>query len=605
MFFTCLLGITVNIDSSSKQNNTTRIFNIHPVAVKKWVEELPLGSTGESSKQLYHALKKVNQQNNSLRHHLDFLEIITPTVTLLYPRLSRHFTDISLPLSTKTRNVIHVTISLLTEILRSYQIILKILATKKPFGWKKLFSLALHRSFIYTSQILCVQRLAYQPHTKGIWKNVFGCYQHAKKLKLLNKKYRDFTKNQKKTSIEYEFKRLLLLSLLSADNLEQKNMREVHKLMPLWIKNSDILTKEPDDKKTCFTLNLLSDIPPYLIGTRKDNTQQSINRHYLSTNKLQKILSNYLNKMEDNNAIRIQKNILSRSTVQSLLSSWSRNRLRTEIRKEGAGFMDIITGLTAIHFVLEQQNQPVCDEASTVLHDNIIDFESTLTIEPINDSIKDDTLNLDYFLSSSNEEDIWGRIYDNSLDGNLTPAHWTETGAHKIFNFAKSIVLDYSEEGYHLSVNAIKVNSLKNNELVAVRKDATAAWTLAQIKWLHFSGKGDVQFGLGILSHHVLPVHVRYQANDTLSKPLPCLLGLDRKKIMLFIPALPTDLKDKKLQLEHQAQHSEIYLKDKILTTPAFDVYEILETQTEDNLLSQKVNKLDVIIETDTIWENF
>ena len=234
----------MNTHSSNTTNNSQNIFDIRPVAVKKWVEQLPLGSTGESSKQLYHALRQVNQQENSLDHHLQFLETISPTLTLLYPRLSKHFTGISLPLGVKTRNVIHITTSLLSEILLGYHSIFKILVTKKPFGWKKPFSLALHHTFIFSCQILCTQGLAYRANTKGIWREIFWCYQQADNFKLLNKSFSTCTDREEKTSIEYEFKKLLLLSLLSANNLGEKNMHEVHKLMPFWIKNSNILVNE-------------------------------------------------------------------------------------------------------------------------------------------------------------------------------------------------------------------------------------------------------------------------------------------------------------------------------------------------------------------------
>lgn len=595
------------------QNNTQDNFTIQPAIVKKWVKDLPLGSTGESSKQLYHALKRVNRQDNSLDHHLEFLETITPVLVLLYPRLSKYFTDVSLPLGTKTRNVIHITTSLLAEILLSYQNIIKKLISKKPFGWKKPFSLALHRSFIYTSLILCTQRLSYQPYTKGTWRQIFWCYQQAEQLKLLNKSFYNCTNNQEKTTLKYEFQRLLLLSLLSANDLGQSNMREVHVLMPLWIKNTEILTEEAKDKKTCFTLNLLSDVPPYLLGTRHDNTKQTLDRHYLSTHKLKNILTTYLNKIEDDGSIRIGKNILSKSTIQSLLMTWSRNHLRTEARKKGAGFVDIITGITAIHYVLTQQDQPAYDEVTADIPENIIDFESTLTIEPLNNITKNDTLSLDHFLSTSDqEEDIWGKIYDNSLNSSITPAHWTESGIYQAFTFSKSILLDYCKDGYRLSVNTKKVNSLKHNELIAVREHALAPWSLAYVKWLHFSEIGDVQIGLRILSHHVLSVHVRYHANHTLSKPLPCLLGLDRKKLMLFVPTLPTNLNGKKLELDHQDQHSHIQLKNKILGTPAFDIYEILESKTKEKTSSQNKNNLETNISnnskselTDNIWESF
>lgn len=602
---------TINKDS------TQDIFDIRPAAVKQWIKDLPLGSTGESSKQLYHALKKVNQQKNSLDHQLEFLELIAPTLSLLYPRLSKYFTDISLPLDTKTRNVIHITSSLLAEILLGYQTVIKTLITKKPFAWKKPFSLALHRAFIYTSQILCTQRLSYQPSSKGTWRELFWCYQQADQLKLLSKTYRHSVEKKgvkiEKTSLEYEFKKLLLLSLLSANDVGKKNMQEVHNLMPLWIKQTKILKKEPGDKKTCFTLNLLSDVPPYLIGTRNDSTKQTLDRHFLSTYKLQEMLKSYLNKIEDDGAIRIAKNILSKTTIQALLSNWSRNSLRTEVRNEGTGFVDIVTSITAIHFVLNQQDQPAYDEVSSDLPNNVIDFESTLMIEPIKEEVKNDTLNLGHFLGSSDqEEDIWDKAYENSINETIPVAHWTESNISKVFTYTKSILLDYSKDGYRLSVNSQKVDSLRHNELVAVREHALAPWALAQVKWLHFSEKGDLQFGVRILSHHVLPVQISYEANNSFSKPLPCLLGLDSKKLMLFVPTLPTNLNGKKLKLEHQKQHSQIHLKNKILTTSAFDVYEILETQTHAETQTQSMKKPEIIIKanektklTDNIWDDF
>ena len=284
--------------NKAQHNSIEDIFDIRPAAAKVWIENLPLGNTGETSKQIYQTLKKVNLQNNSLEHHLEFLESIAPTLALLYPRLSKYFTDASLPLCKKTRNAFHATSSLLAEVLNGYQIIIKALISKKPFGWKKPFSLALHHTFIYTSKTLCAQRLVFQPCSEGTWRKIFWCYQQADKLKLLKKSHRNHRLNQDKTSVDYEFKNLILLSLLSVNNLGQKNMQEVYNLMPLWIKHADILTKEIDEKISCFTLNLLGDIPPYLTGTRKDKISKSLDRHYLSTSKLKKILSNYLTKLK-------------------------------------------------------------------------------------------------------------------------------------------------------------------------------------------------------------------------------------------------------------------------------------------------------------------
>jgi len=597
--------------NTSKKDNM-KIFNLQPSAVKKWVAELPLGSTGESSKQLYHALKKVNNQDKSLSQHLEFLEAVAPTLTLLYPRLSQYFTDVSLPLGTKTRNVIHVTTSLLNEILHGYHVILKTLITKKPFGWKKPFAIALHRSFIYTSQILCTQCLSYQSYSKGTWLKIFWCYQQANELKLLNKSYPNFSNPKNKTSIDYEFKKLLLLSLLSSNDLGQKNAQEVYNLMPLWVKYSETLSKEPAEKNTCFTLNLLSDIPPYLIGTLEDGTQHTSDRHFFSSSKLKSLLTGYLKKTGENESIKIGKHLLSKSTLQFLLSTWTRSHLRQELRTEGKGFVDIVTGITAIHFVISQQDQPTYEEISTDLPDNSIGFESTLTMEPIQKPLSNSTLSLEHFISTSDQqEDIWDKVYENSMNEIIPEANWTESGIFKVFNFTKSILLDYSKGGYRLSVSAKKIDSLKHNELVAVREHALAPWVLAQVKWLHFSEMGDVQFGLRILTHHVLPINISYPANNRLSKPLPCLLGLDQQELILFAPTLPTDLIGKKIQLEHQHQHSQINVENKILSTPAFDAYKILEPKPSEKAQTEVKPKAVVPANNnkpelaENIWDSF
>ncbi|MFK5914637.1 MAG: hypothetical protein QM484_09685 [Woeseiaceae bacterium] len=563
-------SLTANLSEST--------FDLRPAVVKKWVETLPMGSTGESSKQLYLAIKKVNQQENQLDQQLEFLEAITPIFNLLYPRLSQYFSDVSLPLDKKTRNVIHVTSSLLNEILVSYQSVLNALVTKKPFGWKKPFSLALHRTFLFSAQLLCTQGLSYQPRTKGVWHQIFWCYRQAQSFGLLGKCFTNTTNKELKTSLEFELKKLLLLSLLPANDLGKKCMKEVYNLMPLWIKNTDLSALEPKQKESCFTLNLLSDVPIYLVGTRKDKTKPSVDRHFLSTLRLKQLLSAYLTKLDEDGALRIGKNTLSKTTINTLLTVWSRNHLRQNVRNEGTGFVDIVTGLSAIHFVLNQQDQPAYDEASIDVHDNSIDFESTLNIETINQLSGSNTLGLNHFISGSDQEDdIWKKVYETKINEKPTEANWIDSTKLKISNFTKSILLDYSKDGYRLSVNVNKVDSLCHNELVAIREHALAPWALAQVKWLYFSELGDVQFGVNILSHHVLPVHVNFQGEDQLSKPLPCLLGLDQQQLLLFAPNMPGSFSDKKIQLEHQKQFSIIDIRNKQHSTTAFDAYLISE----------------------------
>ncbi len=582
-------------------------FDLRPAATQKWIADLPLGSTGETSKQLYHVLRQINQQDNHFQHHLQFLESISPTLHMIYPRLAHYFTDVALPLNKKTRNVLHITQALLKEMLQGYEQLAADLLKRKPFGWKKPFAQILHRSLLYRSQLFCTFRLTYQPYPQQTWQRVYWCYQQAEQSGLLNKKFVLFDDSKGKTSVDYEFKKLLLLSLLSANDLGQKNMQQVYELMPAWIKHCDLQKNEPDDKKTCFVLDMASDNPPFLVGTHNPVEKKNPNLRFLNTSKLNNLLHSLLEKVADNDSVQYNKKTLSRLTINGLMNTWSRQHLRTHLRKEGHGFVDIITTISGIHFVLNQQDQPAYDESSHDLPD-VVDFESTLTIEPIK-TPKSDTLNLSHFLGATDEEeDVWGQVYTNTINETLPKTDWTESGMFRSYQFTRSILLDYSDYGYRLSVNPAKVDSLKHNELVAVREHALAPWALAQIKWLHFGQKADAQFGLYILGHHVLPIHVRYQIEHGMSKPLPCLLGLDQKKLMLFIPTLPTNLNGRKLELQHQKQYSSIHLKHKIYSTSAFDVYEIFDTAAhEKKTLGEKA-----IVENprteqlaDGFWQNF
>lgn len=602
-------GLRYLVSASTKQSE---IFDIRRSSLKKWIEQLPLGSTGESTKLLYDALKKVNKQSNSSKEHLEFLEQIAPILAQLYPRLSKYFSDISLPLTNKTRGVIHVTSNLLIEVLIGYQTIIKQLISQKPFGWKKPFSFALHRAFIYYSQILCTHRLSYTPYPKGMWHEIFWCYQQAENFKLLNTTYPHCHNPKSKTNLLFEFKRMMLLSLLSANELGLKNMHEVHQLMPYWIQLCDILSEEPDDKKSCFTINLLSDVPPYLIGTRNDAAKQTSDRRYLSTQALKIKLTDLLNKLQDHESLRISNHVLSKQTIKALLAHWTRSFTRHEVRKAGSGFVDIATGITAIHFVLSQNKQPVQDISNELNDSMVIDFESTLTIEPAHKSTnKNETLNLGHFLGQSDEnDDVWQQVYDYK---SAAPPQqdWTETGINKIYQFTKSDILDFSKDGYRLSVNSSEIESIKHNELVAVREHALAPWALAQVKWLHFSLQQDIQFGLRLVSHQVLPVHVRYHTNEIESKPLPCLLGSSNSELMLFVPSLPTDLKNKKVHMDFHDQHTRVKLLKKIITNPKFDAYQIENTfnveGTDDiqkNTSSMNSIEQDTSL-PDNIWNSF
>lgn len=600
-------------------NHQQTPFAVNAASVKKWIEELPLGSTGETTKQIYRAVHSLNKQEIPLKHRLDFLELIVPVVLELFPRLTKHFTNVSLPLNNKTASVVNVTSALMLDLIKSYQTLIKTLLANKPFGWKKPFSLSLHRSLIIYGNLLHTHQTSYQPLPKGVWHGVYWCYSQSEKYGFENRQFPPLVSTETKTSIQHEFTRILLLSLLSPSSLSHKNMRDVNSLMPLWINNAIISTTEPADKKTCYTLNLLSDSAPYLIGTRNDHTTHTAERRYLSTLNIQNKLNGYLNRLGHNQVMRLGNIVLDREVISVLQNNWTRNKTRKQVRKPGKGFVDIIAGITPIHSILSQTKQPAHDVVSndnSINFDSplVIDFEQTLTIEPLVKQTDNSTLNLSHFLSHTEQEkDIWEQVYEYNKN-EVAQQHWTESTILKNYSFSKSQLIDYSQEGYRLIIDAESIESLKHNDLVATREHALAPWALSHIRWLHYSPSGKIQFGLKVLSHQVLPVNIRFDNHAQNTKPLPCLLGIERNDLLLFVPTLPSNLQGKSLHLEHNSQHTKIELSKKLYYSPGFDVYSILEISASNQLEHARLQSTRSIgspqkdIESefhDSIWNSF
>lgn len=556
-------------------------FNTDTTAVRLWIEALPLASTGESAKRIYNALHQVNTQALTVKHRMEFLESVAEPLNQVYPQLTQYFQNASLPLSNKSRSVLTITNAILTDMLKGFQIVIKNLLSEKPFGWKKPFALALHRAMIYYSKILCNQRLSHQPYPNGIWHQVYWCYQQAEQLGLLGKTYHHCD-GSGKTSIEYEFTRLLLLSLVTPQDLGAEGMRQLHDNMELWIKNTHIHEQEPQDKKTCFTINMLSDVPPYLVGTRNDRTSQTASRRYLDTQPLTQLLENYLAKSSDSDQVKISRNhFLSQHTLHTLLNNWSRKLLRQELRKRGTGFMDIAIGISAINFILSQHEQPAPDishetsPTSGQLQQNNL---SLVHNEPASAAKAGHALGLGYFISDNDQQhDVWDMVYNYPRGNQPLPPDWTESGIHTVYHFHKAEMVDFSEKGYCLSIKTDDIENLRYNDLVAVREHSLANWSLGQIMWLHVNNQKQVQFGLRILSRHVLPVNVRFSAMDSDTKPLACLLGLDDHVPILFLPNLPTRLQGKSIHLEHGHHHGRVELTDQVIRSSTFDAYKLHE----------------------------
>lgn len=527
-------------------------FNTRPAAVDTWLRSLPLASIGETSRQLYQALRNVNRQDDiPVKDYFYFLEAIAQPLHLILPELHRHYAGKPLPLSAKRRKVADVYTQLLRQAIEGYQRVISSSVDLGRFGWKKVVTTSVHRIFTYQSLMLCNYRLLYLPLPRGTWQQLHWLYQLIERNDLLDSKATSLSEGDGKTTLENEFRKLLLISLLSPSLFKATELQQIIALLDNWLTHTRIVDSRPESIEHVYAFLLDTDMPPGLITNNINHLNTVLPIRFFDLAPLVQVINRLLAQDESRSDMislgRDQR--IARRTLLLLLNNWGRPSTRDSERRAIAGQAEMAIGMSAIHYLLNEgrptSSAAISETASSSNSPSPLAINSDSSLSP------NSSFNLLGFATHRDDShDVWETAF---FEPTPPPPSWTESIRMKAYTYLPIRIVNVSNRGFCIEIAQNGIEHIQAGELIAIR-GKNAQWQLCEIRWMVCPANGTLRAGVKKLCQTVYPAMLHITSRHHQAQPMHALVGEQDLKIILFMPNMLTRLDSKDMLLEYKGE---------------------------------------------------
>lgn len=478
---------------------------------RAWVNNLPLGSIGDSSRILFNALRTLNTAEIPFNVRIVITEQILPAIQLIQRNLEKKYIDSALPLNDKLVKIAKLNKQLCSLMANSYKCC--VVDAARDDNAKKTESnqliVAIHRSISYLSEIMVQTSMVYEGFPSRNWRELHQLFALAERLGLERTPVTDSNSDNRELTILDQYKRILLFAISSPYRMRQREIRAVYRKLNDWIEHVRLRKKtdEKYDTKSAFVVSLWSDEMP-IHGTIGE-VEQNPHLRLISTKRLISKLRDELEAGSDEEGAlsRVSgADGIPRYLLRQLIKAWGvpakREFTRTRLNFE----LSVAIGLNSIHALI---NRPPVKAASA----NDISFDP--------DSL--DWLNRDPTITHALESTVYQDTPSNKFalepetriktdDQMPLQRHGTNNGKQEEVpgwvtgpDTSDSKVypcetINESAGGYCLSWPDDSP-PLKVGELVGVQSTANSTqFGIGAIRWLRYDLITGLQVGLQLLS---------------------------------------------------------------------------------------------------------
>ena len=589
------LNITV-----SEQTLTSLSFADHtPVAIKKWVKDLPMANVGETSRQLYQAIIELNKLIITPNIRSQLLEIMRKPIHYVCQELSKHFLNQSIVLSEKQQKIANLTQALQIHLANGYKAVMAgAMPNISNEKTRKIFACAAHRMISEYGRVLLRANQLYIPPPKDLWIDIHRVFKFSEQVNLLKYIITDKeNKHQVETRIDQAYKQNLLLSCCRPNQLRQADIQLVYEAFEIW---SDYVEAGSEySANAVFIINMEQDLPPRY----RSLLHSSLTEHYYGfdtaelVDRLTDHLSSLQQKQGDGSSHLTSPKGLSDVLINHLNQAFGILTKRTFKRIANQGSLNLCVGLSASHFYASGE----VEFHTQMLHRNASNIESDENI---------------FLTQTRRQSDAWAGAYDT---GGHTASQSSPLGSDISFDrpvqkdnesYPNYIIplINTSPGGYCLQWVGEVPKNIQAGELISLRETTDQSWSIAVIRWIRHIKKKGTQLGIELLAPNAQPCGVQLlQRTGAPSEYLRGMLLPELSSIgqpaTLITPRLPFQ-SGHKVSIRLSENESKCQLEQRVSATGSFSQFELSESVKiiGESVQTNKTTSLDKEDDFDSLW---
>lgn len=467
-------------------------------SVTQWAKELPMANTGEAARQLYMAVRELNQWNTDPLLRFKVLEVVRPYIYSICTLLNKHFLQSSISLNDKQLKVANLTQALQGLLATGYKMVVahsisRLSATDKP---SKVVTLAIHRAISDTNQtILRAFQLYCQP-PEHAWLDINQLYLLAEMHKLLSFSVSDRqTRFMSTSTIESVYIRAHLLGTAKPNNLRQQDLAQLYDASELWAEFASL--SQADDESALFIINLHRDRPAQYRQHLRD-AQKPLFRS-LNTSQLVHALKQWAANPNGTHKITVPGKMTD-NLLSHAIQSWGIHWQRAFRRASSEGQLRLCIGLSATHYYSAGMR----------------DFESLVaSIKP--KALEGETIDRSIDVGRVNTaEDVWANAFDaggarlaENENINIDAIEFINKHRSKETEETETAVkypthdvtlINTSPGGYCVHWQGTIPTSIQAGELLGIQERGVKHWSIGVIRWIRHLRDQGTQLGIELLA---------------------------------------------------------------------------------------------------------
>ncbi|GAA5317457.1 MAG: hypothetical protein AseanaTS_26620 [Candidatus Pelagadaptatus aseana] len=553
-----------------------------PAAVAAWAEALPATRISNTSVLLYKALPEVVRIETTPANRLAMLESLRPYVQRCIQGLARNFLNQPLILPEGAMKTAVIAQALQKHMSNGYLVVLKDLLHKRSD--KKISSqeqhelgLVLHRSITGLGLQFLRSAQLYTPAPPQLWRELNGLYVMAERLDLLHQSHPDqLLKHQPANTIEQSYIRTLMLACASPNQMRQNDVLALYDALESWSLRLH-LKEAGSNQNNLFVVDLDSNHGP-IYKTRYEGGYGARVRDL--------DFSPILFALEKLDSGHVEEGFvpivgpLASLIYTHVRESWGVARSRHSKRLSSHTRLDVVVGLSAIHFHACEGldfNEFLAGGSDSSLSMLTTRFEVGKTeeeLDPWNDAPdasggfnREVSLNYTNVLAEEDEEQA------------------QEAAKYPVY---QTVTLDASADGYCLDWREKIPANAKVGELLGIREPGRSVWAVGVVRWVRQS-KGASQLGVQMLSPSVKPCAAQQiqksgENADFMRALLVPEFKASKTPASLITPVLPFRVGDK-TNLNQKGQRSVVQLSKERFSTSSVKQFgfRVLDAGLQEN----------------------